>query len=380
MESGDSPNVVQPADGLQDQITALQDQLARLQLASNSRPATQVLYVPRERKIRSFSGKDGELTVQEFVEDIESLFRAREMSNDEKCDLIVSHLEGDARHEIRYWPKEDARTPRRVLEILLEVFGEKRSVSQLQELFYLRKQLEGESIRSFAAALQGLLETLTRKDSRSVNDPDRVLAEHFAEGLKDRVLRREVKQQLRLRPDMAFVELREEAIMWSEEEERPPAVRRHVAGNRELAATSTNTTESASHSALSTNEINTEATNSTIQKVLSTLEDQTRVLGALSERVRKMEEAANSTSKGRQSAAAQRSRQAQRSLQFTEDGRAICYKCGKVGHLGRQCCGVTHSGQPWRQPQTRPPRGRPNMDTCSRNFRSDDPQSEDSLN
>ena len=180
MEPEDSPNVVPPVDGLQEQISALQDQLSRLQLATNSRPATQVLCVPRETKIRSFSGKDGELTVQEFVADIESFFQTREMSDDEKCDLIVSHLEGEARHEIRYRPKEDARTPERVINILSEVFGVTRSVSQLQELFYLRKQLEGESIRSFAAALQELLETLTRKDSRFVNDPDRILAEHFA--------------------------------------------------------------------------------------------------------------------------------------------------------------------------------------------------------
>ncbi|KAI0235773.1 hypothetical protein LSAT2_013722, partial [Lamellibrachia satsuma] len=153
MEPDDSPNVVPPVDGLQEQNSALQDQLSRLQFATNSRPATQVLCVPRERKIRSFSGKDGELTLQEFVADIESFFRTREMSD------------------------------------------EKRYVSQLQELFYLRKQLEAESIRSFAAALKELLETLTRKHSRFVNDPDHILAEHFAEGLKDRVLRRELKQQ-----------------------------------------------------------------------------------------------------------------------------------------------------------------------------------------
>ena len=66
------------------------------------------------------------------------------------------------------------------------MFGEKRSASQLQEQFYLRKQLDGETIRGYSAVLLELLEVLTRKDPRSGNDPNRVLTEHFAEELRDR--------------------------------------------------------------------------------------------------------------------------------------------------------------------------------------------------
>ena len=93
--------------------------------------------------------------------------------------------------------------------------------------FYLRKQLDGETSRGYSAFLLELREVLTRKDPRPVNDPNRVLAEHFAEGLRDRILRREIKQRLRQRPDIQFIDLREEAIRWSEEEERqPPAKQR----------------------------------------------------------------------------------------------------------------------------------------------------------
>ena len=74
------------------------------------------------------------------------------MSPEEQYDLILSHLEGSARHEVRYRPGEATRSPQRILDILLDVFGEKRSVSQLQEQFYLRKQLDGETIRSYSGA------------------------------------------------------------------------------------------------------------------------------------------------------------------------------------------------------------------------------------
>ena len=97
-ESGPGPS----GFDLQSQINSLQEQLAQFQLSSSTRPVTQRLYVPRERKIRSSSGQEGDLGVQEFVADIQSLFRVRSMSPEEQCDLILSHLEGSAHHEVRY--------------------------------------------------------------------------------------------------------------------------------------------------------------------------------------------------------------------------------------------------------------------------------------
>ena len=156
------PDTVQ--GDLQDQLVTLREELLQLRLATNDRP--RVAYVPRERKVKPFSGR-GEVTVQDFLADVESLFRARAMSDEEQCDFMTSHLEGDARQEIRFRPVEEVRTATCIRRILLEVFGEKRSVSQLQELFYLRKQADGEGIRSFAGALQQLMEALLRKDGHA---------------------------------------------------------------------------------------------------------------------------------------------------------------------------------------------------------------------
>ena len=272
-ESGTGPS----GFDLQSQINSLQEQLAQFQLSSATRPVSQLLYVLRERKIRSFSGQVGDLGVQEFVADIQSLFRARSMSPEEQCDLILSHLEGSARHEVRYRPGEATRSPQRILDILLDVFGEKRSVSQLQEQFYLRKQLDGETIRSYSAVLLELLEVLTRKDPRSVNDPDRVLAEHFAEGSRDRILRREIKQQLRQRPDIPFIDLREEAIRWSEEEERQPPAKQRSAGIRGVVVT-----ESVSPGAVPQSD-------DCMAKVLFALDEQKKTLADLSMRVGQLE-------------------------------------------------------------------------------------------
>ena len=59
-----------------------------------------------------------------------------EMSRGEKLDFVTSHLEGAAREEARLFPEEDRENPDCILDILLEAFGEKRSLPQLLKLFY----------------------------------------------------------------------------------------------------------------------------------------------------------------------------------------------------------------------------------------------------
>ena len=103
---GSESGAVPSSFDLQSQINSLQEQLAQFQISSATLPVSQLLYVPRERKIRSFSGQESDLGVHEFVADLQSLFRARSMSPEEQCDLIISHLEGSARHEVRYRPGE----------------------------------------------------------------------------------------------------------------------------------------------------------------------------------------------------------------------------------------------------------------------------------
>lgn len=64
------------------------------------------IIVPRERKIKRFSGLTSEnaQSVKDFVEEIQSVFQAREMPPHESLDFIISHLDSPAREEVKLYP------------------------------------------------------------------------------------------------------------------------------------------------------------------------------------------------------------------------------------------------------------------------------------
>lgn len=55
----------------------------------------------------------------------------RPFSDDEKVNYITSHLEGQAREEIRYWLAVEKKKPQDILAIYKEVFRERGATSEL---------------------------------------------------------------------------------------------------------------------------------------------------------------------------------------------------------------------------------------------------------
>ena len=115
-----------------------------------------VVVLPRERRLRKFTGKqtEAEQSVEDFTNEITAVFNARGMTHGEKADFITSHLEGSAKEEIRLYLSKDRSNPLHLLEILQEAFGKKKSLPQLLKAFYNRRQKEGESLREFSHGLR----------------------------------------------------------------------------------------------------------------------------------------------------------------------------------------------------------------------------------
>lgn len=97
--------------------------------------------------------------------------------------------------------------PTVLLEVLKDVFGERRSLSQLLAAFYERKQGEKESLREYLHALHQLAQSICSKKGGVFPDEKLVLRNQFIEGLGD-TLFRELRKRVRENSSLSFLQIR----------------------------------------------------------------------------------------------------------------------------------------------------------------------------
>ncbi|CAH3145891.1 unnamed protein product [Porites lobata] len=134
---------------------------------------------------------------------------------------------------MKLYPKSDLTNSDKIFDLLQESFGEKRSVPQLLKAFYDRRQREGETLRAFSHALRELQAKIEKKSVTKSSGQDAALRDHFAENVRDPLLRKELKKFIRTHPEISFLDTREEAIRWPEEDERSCGPRPRVASSHE---------------------------------------------------------------------------------------------------------------------------------------------------
>ena len=302
-------------------LEVLQKELAELRKGKEStdeedeQPLRQIMYVPKERKLKKFGGHpktDSDQTAEEFIDDARSAIAS--MRSKDQIDFLLSHLEGAAKSEVRL--RKECKNAETIFSVLAECFGDNRSGPQLLRQFYDRKQKEGESLRVFSHALMEILDKIMSRDEKGqkvhISDRNVVLRDQFAENVRDAPLRRELKRRLRDEPDITFLELRAEAIKWSEEDDKVMAARKTVS-SRQITVDS----DSAESSA-----IECLAESASLDKVAKTVETQQKMLDDLTSMVKTwMSHKAPSVeaSDGRQ------------------QGNVKCFYCKRQGHVIREC-------------------------------------------
>ncbi|KAL0174035.1 hypothetical protein M9458_030003, partial [Cirrhinus mrigala] len=163
------------------------------------------VFVPRDRKCPKFNGRSG-IGINEWIEGAQACIRARYLSVSDQAFFLFDHLEGKAREEIRYRSEVERRDPDKIFLALREVFGCSQSHVALQEAFFSRRQLEGESLLEFSLALMGLMEKVKQRFSGAVPNAPVLLRDQFVEHVSDNALRRELKQLVRRQPTATLLE------------------------------------------------------------------------------------------------------------------------------------------------------------------------------
>lgn len=183
---------------------------------SNIGTVERFVFVPRERRCPKFNGRSG-VGIEEWVEEAQACMRMRTMTVSEQAFFLFDHLEGEARDEIKYRPSRDRDNPEKIISALRELYGCAESYVALQEAFYSRRQLEGETLQEFSLALLGLFDRLKQQSPHPILNADVVLRDQFIECVLDNALRRELKQLARRQPAATLLDVRGEAIRWERE-------------------------------------------------------------------------------------------------------------------------------------------------------------------
>lgn len=196
--------------------------IASLSLPCQATPE-RFVYIHQERKCPYFSGSKSktDLSVYDWIENVEACLRDRCITNREKALFLYDHLEGEAKAEIRFRSLTDRENPEVVLQIFKELHGSSFFFVGLQKQFFERKQKDGESLKEFSHSLWALIGDIQRSYPNKLMDPDTLVRDQFVEHVRDVALRRELKSIVRQNPLISFLALRQEAINWAEEGERP---------------------------------------------------------------------------------------------------------------------------------------------------------------
>lgn len=132
-------------------------------------------------------------------------------------------MEGEAREEICYRPRDERENPDRIVQALRELYGCASSYVALQESFFSRKQ-DGETLLEFSLALLNLLEQVKRQSPHGMPNADILLRDQFVKHVRDGALRCELKQLIRRQPTALLLDVCSEAMRW-EREGMPGGVR-----------------------------------------------------------------------------------------------------------------------------------------------------------
>ena len=204
------------------QLDGLQSELAKGKKEHDESAGPQVVFAPKQRKVEKFSGKKGQgPSVYEFAEEMGRILKTRPTPIEEQVDFVLSNLEGLAKEEMRYRPLAEKKSPKVVLGILEEVFGERSTISELLSDFYQTRQVEGQSLQEYSHLIMSKLDRIYRVDGSMVGNRNLMLRNQLAENVFEPWLRRELKKIIRVKKDITFTDLREEAILLCQDQEKP---------------------------------------------------------------------------------------------------------------------------------------------------------------
>ena len=234
--------------------------------------------------------------------------------------FITDHLDGGAKSEINFHSRADRNTPEKIFQILRENYSCAQSYVAAQFQFFQRTQREGEFLRDYSHALKSLMDLAIRKTPGGIPNSDVLLRDQFVEHVLDDMLRRELKQHVVQQPSIPFVNLRAIAIRWAETSRQGGKIRPRV-----------NSCDSYSQ-AVDRSEGRTFAVTASSNDEMAEIKECLRKQQAQLDTIMK-----HVTAQSSQPTQSDVALTPAKQLRFPTDGKLICHRCNRAGHIARFC-------------------------------------------
>ena len=142
----------------------------KIDITKNKDKTVVTKVVQSSQKLRKFSGDTRE--AKDWVAEAKRSVTLQGLEDRHAVSFVLSHLEGDARNEMKYSLNEDTCGVDDVYEGVLGAFTELVTANEALDDFYSRKQEDGESIRDFSYAMMTFFDRAVTMDSGCVANKD----------------------------------------------------------------------------------------------------------------------------------------------------------------------------------------------------------------
>lgn len=189
-------------------LQELKEQLSALEVKMDRETVVQLR---KERTLRKFSGEDS-MEVEDWILECKLSLKENRLQGKDAVSFIIQHLFGSAKREVRLH-LDQINNADDIFKVLNEQFTS-QSFTELIKKFYAKRQGPTEDIKSYSYELKDLLDRALKLKPKGVPNAEESLKEQFVAGVKDSILRKELKKTLSERPDISFLDLRKIAIQW----------------------------------------------------------------------------------------------------------------------------------------------------------------------
>lgn len=169
--------------------------------------------------IPKFKGAGGDLKYKEWKEQIQSLLQAREFNEAQKVSIVLGALTDEAKREVCVLGDTERDTVAKILAYLETLYGDQVPVATLRSQFFSCTQTANENLRSYVLRLRELFRRLQRRDPNTALE-ESLLKDQLLMGIRNGELRSTVRTYARRNPDATFNAVLEE-IFLLEREQRP---------------------------------------------------------------------------------------------------------------------------------------------------------------